>query len=371
MGKDLRGRELGVGIFQRKDGLYSARIMSNGKRVQRYFKKLQDCRKWIADAQFEKEHGNVITSQNPTVDAWYQYWMDEIKGGNIKPTTQKYYNNIYRLYVSGVIGEKLIRDVRPIDCQNALNNLSDYSQSIMRNSRLIMQMIFESAEQHGLISETPVKKGVIAKGNDKKEREALTVEEQADFIEAAKDYEYYNQIALILQTGLRIGEIIGLKWEDIDLKEGTLKVNRTMYVIDGKFVELMPKTKAGRREIPLTKEAIKILKNQRKKYEERKIISVSNSGFVFLSKKGNLIRNKAYSREINSICDKCGIRKISPHILRHTFATRCIEAGMQPKTLQVILGHSTINMTMNIYVHVTESQKKNELKCIEKMLKLV
>lgn len=351
--------------------MYSARILINGNRVQKYFKKLQDCRKWIADAQFDKEQGNIVTNEKQTMDAWYQYWIDEVKGNNIKLTTKNYYNNIYRLYISPVIGNKYIGDIRPIDCQNVLNNLIDYSQSIMHNSRIVMYMVFESADEYGLISENPVKKNVTAKGNDSVKREALTVEEQTAFVETAKYYEHYNQIALILQTGLRIGEVIGLKWDDIDFKNKTLKVRRTMYIVKGQFVESTPKSKSGEREIPLTEEAVRILKNQKRKCDERKIVTVKWAGFVFLSKQGNLIRNKAYSVSIFRICDKCGIRRISPHVLRHTFATRCIESGMTPKTLQVILGHSTINMTMNIYVHVTETQKQKEMKNIEKMLKLV
>lgn len=96
MGKDLREKELGVGISQRKDGLYTARFTDrNGKRKQQYFKKLQECRNWLADAQFENEHGNVLQGENPTVDAWFDYWIENIKGQTIRDNTKRNYLERY------------------------------------------------------------------------------------------------------------------------------------------------------------------------------------------------------------------------------------------------------------------------------------
>ena len=140
MGKDLKGKELGVGISQRKDGLYTARFTGkDGKRKQKYFKKLQECRKWIADVQFEDEHGNVLRVENPTVDAWFNYWIENIKGQTIRDNTKRNYLERYEKNIKPVIGNMFIKDVKPLHCQNVLLEMSkSYSNSMIDYCRIAM-----------------------------------------------------------------------------------------------------------------------------------------------------------------------------------------------------------------------------------------
>ena len=122
-----------------------------------------------------------------------------------------------------------------------------------------------------------------------------------------------------------------------------------------------PKSKSGYRTIPLTDEAIRILIAQKEKNKNIKEIQEEWSEFIFLSRKGEPVKNSAYDTALFKICDKAEINRFSMHVLRHTFATRCIEGGMMPKTLQKILGHSNIGITMNLYVHITEEEKQKEI----------
>lgn len=376
MGKDLRGKELGVGISQRSDGLYTARYTDKlGKRRQKYFKKLQECRNWLADAQYENEHGNVLNCENPTVDAWYQYWIDNIKGDNIRYNTRRNYNDRYRINIKPYIGSMLIKEVKPLHCQNVLNKMAErYANSIIEHSRLVMWMMFDSAVENELISKNPITKSIkCTSGRKPKERRALTVEQQKLFLETVKDSSNYNQYALILQTGLRTGEMIGLRWSDVDLKNRIIHVRRTMEYRHsiGEWRTGEPKTKNSVRDVPLTQEAITILKNQKEKLKKIKVIPMEFADSVFLCRDGTPTKNSVYDTKLFYYCDKAGIPRFSMHVLRHTFATRCIEAGMKPKTLQMILGHSNIGITMNLYVHVTDDEKAKEVESVEKMLKLV
>ncbi|MCM1064173.1 MAG: site-specific integrase [Eubacterium sp.] len=125
------------------------------------------------------------------------------------------------------------------------------------------------------------------------------------------------------------------------------------------------------RDVPLTEEAVAILKRQKEKIKEIKVINMQFKEFVFLCKKGEPTKNSAYDTSLLKLCDKAGIERFSMHVLRHTMATRCIERGVRPKTLQVILGHANADITMNRYVHVTEDGKFKEVERIESALKIV
>ena len=204
-------------------------------------------------------------------------------------------------------------------------------------------------------------------------REALTIENQKKFLVAVVGYSYENQYRFILQTGLRTGELIGLRWSDIDFENKTMKIERTMeyrYNV-GEWRIDPPKSKSGYRTIPLTDEAIRILKNQRAKNSELKVIPIEWSDTVFLCRNGTPVKNSTYDTGLMKYRDRANIPRFSMHILRHTFATRCIEAGMKPKTLQHILGHSNIGITMNLYVHVTEDEKLREINLVADAFKVI
>lgn len=200
-------------------------------------------------------------------------------------------------------------------------------------------------------------------GKPSQKKKALTVETQKRFLQQAKGQSYENQFRFILQTGLRTGELVGLKWEDVNFENKTLKIERSMeyrYSV-GEWRVGEPKSKSGYRTIPLTDEAIRILMAQKKKNMKIKEISIEWVDYIFLSRKGEPVKNSTYDTALFKICEKAEIDKFSMHVLRHTFATRCIEGGMIPKTLQKILGHSNIGITMNLYVDITEEQKQKEI----------
>jgi integrase len=374
MGKDLRGKELGVGISQRKDGMYTGRFTTkSGKRKQKYFHKLQECRAWMADAQFEDEHGDVFFSDSPTVNAWFEYWLEEVKGNGIRISTKNNYENQWKNSAYSAIGDMELKDVKPIHCQKILNDLAaNHKSSTIKTYRALMWSVFECAVENDFIQKNPVERTKVAGGERTAGKQALTLEEQKLFLQESSRYVYYNGLSFVLQTGLRVGELAALKWSDIDFENRKMRVERSAAWIDGRgFVFGNTKTESGKREIPLTKEAIEILKRQKEKNSQNKIVPIQYTDYIFVNSKGLPIPKYAYNKGIYAACDRAGIRRFSIHLLRHTFATRCIENGMRPKTLQAILGHSKIEMTMNLYVHVTEDSKMEEMEMIEENLKLV
>ena len=199
------------------------------------------------------------------------------------------------------------------------------------------------------------------------EIEVLTVANHRKILEFVKlNFTFRNLgIYISLTTGLRIGEICGLKWSDIDVVNGTITVRRTIeriYIIDGenKHTELIvntPKTKNSCRDIPMCKELMAIVKPLKK---------VDNDDFYVLTNEEKPTEPRTYRNYYHRLMKRLGIPRLKYHGLRHSFATRCIESNCDYKTVSVLLGHANITTTLNLYVHPNMEQKK---RCISKMLK--
>lgn len=370
MGKDLKGKELGVGISQRKDGLYVARFVSKktGKRVQRYFPKLQECRRWYAEAVRVDEQG-IGVLVDATVSEWFEYWSREVKSGTVRQSTMTEFISRFRNHVEPKIGHLKLAEVKPMHCQGVLNALSEtHATASIKLVASILRMLFKDAVANDLIIKDPMVSVTCRNlGHDTEDKRALTLEEQKKFLQHAQQRRYYNQFAFVLQTGLRVGELIGLKWEDVDLEERVLCVRRSMRLSKDGWVEGTPKSKAGVRDIPLTQEAVEILKHQRVAAEQR----TQWKDLVFVGKKGYPVAASAYDSMLRQIGMETGITPLHMHILRHTMATRCVEGGMHPKTLQSILGHSSYEITMDRYVHVADDMKEKEMQQVETILSVV
>ena len=386
MGKDQKGKELGVGLCQRKDGRYCARFTkSNGKRSERDFLKLKDARDWLSE---QKYLDTMITTGDMTVDDWYNHWISNYKEGIVADNTTKNYKNRYEYSIKNEIGNLKLNEVKQLHCQSILNEMfcsGKYSSGTMELTQITLHAIFKGAVENGFLHKNPAD-GIKLKRRkgDKEERRVLSREEQKIFKKYASNTLYYNAYSLVLETGLRAGEVGGLQWNDIDFDNKCLYVKRTMLQDSkkGGFYYGQPKSKKSKRKIPLTNEAVSILQNQ--KSLQNKLKSKSNdwndewNGLVFTTINGNpvgsstfrmmmmrIIKNINLDRECNSSDGQYEeFQHAYMHSLRHTFATRCIENGVNPKALQIIMGHSSLSITMDLYVHVTDEYSSSE---IEKM----
>ena len=263
MAKDLKGRELGKGLSQRKDKKYSARyVTKSGKRIEKYFNTLPEARNWLADARYEDAHGTTGITSTVSVDTWFQYWHDNLIM-DLSPNTRRNYKERYDKNVKPYIGKMCISDVKPMHCKLIFNRMmDDYAGSTIKQTYIAMGTMFRSAVMNDVIVKHPMDGVRYTKPiKPASDHRVLSVEEEKKFLDVAKSSHNYYQYALMLETGLRTGEIIGLTWDAIDWKNHTLTVNKTLEFRHNQHVWRAgpPKTQTSYRTIPLTNRAYDIL----------------------------------------------------------------------------------------------------------------
>ena len=380
MGKSLKGKELGKNISQRKDGRYQARFINRfGQRQTIYAKTLNEIRARLREEQYNDVKEVNVVSNNVTLDEWFKIWLETCKQGCRASTKETY--TVHYKRIQHDLGWRKITSLNLVIMQDAINKLC--SDNARKNSKKILVDMLDKAVDTNLLTKNVAKQiNPIITREKKKERRVLTVEETEQFLMQAEGTFYYELFVLALETGMRIGELCGLTWEDIDFRDKLLHVRHTLCYFSkgGKYVFEMHDTKTdnGERVIPLTEKAIKTLKKQKIRKQEiilkGKMPVEGYENLVFVTRNNRPTQQFIIQECMNLIIQR--IQKVNenfeaftPHTFRHSFATRAIENGMQPKVLSKLLGHGQLQITMDLYCHVmedtlVEEMKKMEQKCV-------
>lgn len=392
MGKDLKGKELGRGLSQRPDGRYMGRAQVEGKPIVLYGWKVKELKKELARAVDDLKRSNLLPEEDGTgitLSEWFEEWYSKYKAPTLKDGGSSAYKRKFLNYYGVRIGSKYLADIRQLHVQTAIADMveSGRSSKSIREATGILQNCIEAAIANGLMRINPVV-GTIVPKCEKVERRVLTVEEQKIFLDyLAQNKSWYEELyKFMLLTGLRIGEVGGLQWEDIDFSNRFIYVKRTLsyQYEDGKKTMRLtsPKTENSVRKVPFFGETQKILEQQFEKVKRRKKDLGDRwrkpeemGNLVFLTSMGspigryNIESDMRYiTQQINDIFRTEALysggipkkfEKIHPHALRHTFATRCFEKGMTPRTVQEIMGHANYNTTVS-YTHVLDDIKLKE-----------
>lgn len=332
---------------------------------------ITEVKKRMTELRYKLEHGAFVASSKITVEEWFKTWMEQYKENQVKAGTVYTYNDSFNFYVKDWLGKKKLVDIRGEHIQKIYNDMikRKLSCSSIRTVSVLLNGCFKQAVKNGLIERNPVPFATLPKDKAPEPRRVFTREEQDIFMEYAKESYLYNLFALAIRTGLRSGEIRGLKLSDVDKEAGVVHIQRTIKRAKGGGIfEDTPKTSTSKRDIPLTKDMLAILDRQKQLYGE-KVLRID--GYVFHLPDGSPITCERLQGEIDRTVRRikvAGIKfeRCTPHCFRHTFATRAIENGMKPQTLKTILGHSTLSMTMDLYSHVLPTTRAEEMELIAK-----
>ena len=321
----------------------------------------------------KNKRGLIPKNDKITLNEWFKTWLFDFKSNEIKASTTQRYDVIYRNYIenSEIAGIKL-KDLNSITIQNYYNNLIKLGKTPMSIKILnkAIKSCLKYAKKINYIIENCCDNVILPKisysGEEKVQ--VFTVEEQKRFIEVIKDHKHRIEFLLTLGTGLRIGELVALRWSDIDCENGSLRVNKSIWrgyvTIDGKrkFVmqETTPKTPSSIRDVAIPDKILEELKAYKEKQEEikEKYKEIYNDkGYVFTNIIGGHMLSDTLSKSFVKVLKDNGMKHVKFHSLRHTYATRLFEKGVQLKTVQKLLGHSSIEITADIYTHVMDSEK--------------
>lgn len=357
------------GIRQRGN-TFEGRFMYKGVSYTVQASTITKTQKEMTDLKYKLEHGLYVKKEKITLMEWYETWLEEYKKNRVKIGTYTSYEKYYKSTINNRLGNKELSEIRGEHIQKLYNDMvkEGYAISSIKIVSAILNGCLQQAMKNGLIERNPVKLAELPRQTGtKKERTAMTKEQQDLFMKYAEESYLYHFFSVMLRTGMRKGEMQGLKYSDIDKKQNVIHVRRTLKYIEGKgYFEDTPKTRTSTRDIPLTAAITEHIEAQRK-YWGFKVVRMDQ--YLFCNENGDPISRERIQGEIDRIIkriksDGYDFPRITSHVFRHTFATRAIEAGMPPQVLKTILGHSSLAMTMDLYSHVLPDTKADEMQKI-------
>lgn len=371
-------------IFRRKDGRWCAAYYDESPNPKRHFvygatqKEVKEKLKEKKERQSEENRKNIYT-----LEEWLLYFLENYKKNELKESTYSTYIEMYRKHIKGseIAGIKLDK-LTANQLQGYYNRKTTegYNAKTVKHMHVLINSALEKGVQLKFVREN-VGRMVILPKKKLYEAKVLSASEVSKILKEAKEDELYPIIVLTIYTGLRKGEVMALKWENVNLAKREIKIEKSLCRVikeigdEGKkhyeYKLMEPKTEKSKRTIPLMDmaiEALNLQKQRQDKLKEKYKTIYKDEGFVFARYDGRYLNQREFMNSYHDFLKKYGITDIRFHDLRHTFASLLLEAGESPKVIQELLGHSTITTTMDIYAHITKQGKENAVQKLEQLL---
>lgn len=388
--RDNKGRKLATGESQDKDGRYRYKYNDSfGKRKSVYSWRLTESdpypkgkRKDISlrekEKVIEKALCDAVSTNggDMTVLELVQRYISQKRG--VKHNTQANYNFVINVIKKEKFGAKRIDTIKLSDAKAWLIKLQDDGRgySSIHSIRGVVRPAFQMAVDDDLIRKNPFEfQLATVVVNDSVTREAITRKQQREFLRFIKEdkhfCKYYDGIYILFNTGLRVSEFVGLTVKDIEFDKQRIKINHQLQRTRNMEYEILtPKTEKGERYVPMKEDVADCFRRiiQNRKHPKIEPMIDGYSGFLFLDKNDMPMVALHWEKYFQHICEKYNkiykqeLPKITPHVCRHTFCSNMAKSGMNPKTLQKIMGHSDIGVTLNTYTHLDFDDIQKEMK---------
>ena len=357
-------------IRKRKDGRWEGRFTagndpSTGKQVIKSVlgKTQAEVKEKLKKAMEDTKKVDFTKTGKYTVGIWMDEWFENVAKIKVRASRHQTYKGYIDNHIKPNIGNIPIEKLTTMDLQKFYRKLltkgrierieskdqpKGLSAKTVRNINQVISSAMDLAVAQKIIPANPTNACALPK-IEHQEMQTIPAEQLQAFLQEAKATGVYEMYYIELATGLRRGELLGLKWQDIDWKNGVIKVRRQVARVDGQIKEAPLKTKNSYRTVTISQQAIEVLKEQKKK---------TNDTYVFPSPNGGPISPDSVNNMLKRVLERAGIPKIRFHDLRHTFATIALQNGVDIKTVSGMLGHFSAGFTLDTYAHVTTAAQK-------------
>jgi integrase len=359
-------------IYERTNGTYAATFtVTGGKRKSLYAKTYKEAQEKLKKALYEQQQGTLVTAPQQRVAQYLTDWLEHTQKQSVRPRTYERYEEIVRLHIIPALGRHKLHQL------SAQHVQAFYTQKLEAGLSALTVISFHNLLHKAL--DTAVKWNLVARNvcnavspprRGRFEVTPLTLEQIQQLLAAVEGHRLAALFKLALATGMRRGELLGLKWQDIDFAKGTVQVRRVLSRIPSRlpgkgYAEAEPKTQTSRRTIIVAPFALNALKEHREcQLDERERVGASwqEHDFVFCTPLGtHLNPTRDMLDLLKAFLKQAGLPGIRFHDLRHSSATLLLGLGVHPKVVQEILGHSQISMTLDIYSHVLPSMHQDAM----------
>ena len=366
-----RTRAWGAGtLHKRSDGRWSAQIYvtdATGHRGRRTLygttrKEVEDQREALLEAQARNE---PIAPAHLTVEIYLQEWLETIVQPRVRATTFASYQRYVDKYLVPDLGHTRLGALSARQIRVYLESLRQRGTGdrTIQYVHATLRAALEDAMREELIPKN-VAKLVRVRRPVQREARPLSIDEVRQLFAYHHDDKLLPMLVVFALLGLRLSEVLGLRWSEVDLDRGSLRVVRGVQRVNGKLIELPPKTERSRRTIPLPAIVMDVLKQHRKQQDSDRAELAETwpaTDYIFASSVGTAMDPRNCTRVVQRACRNAGVRVVRLHEFRHGCISVLLELGVPPRTAMEIVGHTTLEMTMNVYGHVNLDSKRHAM----------
>jgi integrase len=363
-------------IYRRKDGRYEAAVFvlttsGTRKRIRKIGKTRQEAYEKLAEVKTQAQRGIPLPDRNWKLGEYLDYWLENVVLPNRRPATYEQYEWIIRTYLKPDLGTEQLTLLSVPKVQTFLNRKIEEQHSIRKAHvmRMVLSAALGQAQRDELISRN-VARHVVLPRYKPKEIRPWSGEEAKQFLAAASTDPLQSAFVLLVLYGLRRGELLGLRWQDLDFIESEIRVRQQLQRVGHALVQGPVKTDAGNRDLPLldlASEALSAQQLRQRMMRESAGADWRDTGLVFTTKTGRPIEPKNLLRSFHRVCLQHGIRAIRIHDVRHTAATLLKDLGVQARDAQLILGHAHVSTTQQLYQHANMTTRREALGKVERL----